>query len=258
MTADLQLVAWQVSYEVRAFFRNRRAAFFGLALPLLLLGLLGALGHNQVMTNRGNIPLDSYLVPGLMSYGLLLTAFTGVLMSTALLRDAGVLKRVQGTPMPWWAYMTGRLGAVVTAAAVMVAAMMALGYGAFNIPVRLATLPGLLVTLGLGVACLTTLALGLLRFVPNAEAARPIAVGILVPVSIISGQFGPLDGAPKWLDKLANLLPVKPMTDALQYAFDPRTHGPGFAGHDLLVLGIWTFVGIRLMMGFWRTETRRG
>ncbi len=257
MTADASRALWQIRYEVRSFFRNRRSAVFGLMFPVILLVMLGALGQNATIDSRDGIPLDTYLVPGLMAYGLMITTFTGVVMTTALLRDHGVLKRVQGTPMPWWAYMTGRIGATVTAAGVMATAMAAIGWVAFDVPVRASTLPGFVVTLVLAVACLTSLALGLARFIPDAESARPIAIGILIPVSIISGQFGPVDDQPTWLHDLAGALPVKPITDALQVAFDPRTHGAGLVGHDLAVLALWTVVGISLMIGFFRTQTKR-
>jgi ABC-2 type transport system permease protein len=138
----------------------------------------------------------------------------------------------------------------------MTATMIAVGFVAFGVDLRLETLPGLVLALVAGTACFTTLALGLARFVPDVELARPLAIGIILPLSVISGQFFPLDDAPAWLNHLASALPVKAMTDAIQYAFDPRTQGPGINGGDLLTLALWTIVGIRLTTGLFRSLSR--
>ena len=257
MTRDVSLAAWQVRYEVRSFFRNRRAAFFSLFLPIALLLLFGSLQSGQEIASRGDIPLVTYYEPGMIAYGLVLTAFTGLLIGTAQLRDSGVLKRIQGTPLPWWAYLAGRVGATVVALLAMTAAMVVIGYLAFGVHLRAAPLPGLVLALLMGTACFATLALGLSRFVPNAELARPLAIGVILPLSVISGQFFPLDNAPAWLNDVANALPVKAMTDAIQVAFDPRTAGPGIKWGDLLTLGLWTIVGMRLTTGLFRSLSAR-
>ena len=41
------------------------------------------------------------------------TTFVNMAISTAILRDQGVLKRMQGTPLPPWAYVAARIGSTV-------------------------------------------------------------------------------------------------------------------------------------------------
>ena len=41
------------------------------------------------------------------------TTFVNMAISTAILRDEGVLKRMQGTPLPRWAYVAARIGSTV-------------------------------------------------------------------------------------------------------------------------------------------------
>ena len=41
------------------------------------------------------------------------TTYVNMAISTAILRDEGVLKRMQGTPLPRWAYVAARIGSTV-------------------------------------------------------------------------------------------------------------------------------------------------
>jgi hypothetical protein len=50
------------------------------------------------------------------------------------------------------------------------------------------------------------------------------------------------------VESMADALPLKPLADALDAAFDPTTAAPGIAWSNLAALGIWSLVGIWLMM----------
>ena len=105
----------------------------------------------------------------------------------------------------------------------------------------------------LGTAAFTTLGIGIVRFISNAEAAPAIVNFTVLPLTFISGIWFVTDGMPSWLQSIAKIFPVRALADALQYAFDPRTQGAGFRGHDLVILAIWLLIGIYLMMRFLRT-----
>ncbi len=48
-------------------------------------------------------------MPGILAYGVIATTFVNLAITTAILRDEGVLKRMQGTPLPRWAYVAARI-----------------------------------------------------------------------------------------------------------------------------------------------------
>jgi hypothetical protein len=56
---------------------------------------------------------------------------------------------------------------------------------------------------------------------------------------------------------LAGAFPLKPLADGIATAFDPATAAPGFAGHDLLVLALWTAAGCAMMANTMRSLSRR-
>jgi ABC-2 type transport system permease protein len=249
---DVGLVAWQVRYEQRAYWRNRGRGIFTFVFPLMFLVIFASLDRGAHISSLHGIPYDVFFVPGILAYGLIATTFVNMAISTAILRDQGVLKRMQGTPLPPWAYVAARIGSTLVIVLTMTALVLALGAIAYGVHVRAATLPGLIVTLALGTAAFTTLGIGITRLIPNAEAA-PVVVNLLIlPLTFISSIWFPTTGMPNWLVQIAKIFPIRALADGLEYAFNPFTHGAGFNGQDIRVLAIWMGVGIFLMLRFLR------
>ncbi len=249
---DLGLIAWQVRCEQRAYWRNRGRGIFTFVFPLMFLVIFASLNQSAHIHSLGGIPYDVFFVPGILAYGLIATTFVNMAISTAILRDQGVLKRMQGTPLPPWAYVAARIGSTLVIVLTMTALVLALGAIAYGVHIRASTLPGLLVTLALGTAAFTTLGIGVTRFIPNAEAA-PVVVNLLIlPLTFISSIWFPTTGMPNWLVQIAKIFPIRALAEGLQHAFNPYTVGAGFSGQDIRTLAIWTAVGIFLMLRFLR------
>ena len=249
---DLGLIAWQIRYEQRAYWRNRGRGIFTFVFPLMFLVIFASLNQGAHISTRGGIPYDAFFVPGILAYGLIATTFINMAISTAILRDQGVLKRMQGTPLPPWAYVLARIGSTVIIVLLMTALVLALGAIAYNVHVHASTIPGLLATLVLGTAAFTTLGIGITRFIPNAEAAPVVVNLVILPLTFISSIWFPPDGMPNWLVQIAKIFPIRALADGLEYAFNPHTLGSGFNGQDIRTLLIWTAVGIFVMLRFLR------
>jgi ABC-2 type transport system permease protein len=249
---DLGLVGWQVRYEQRAYWRNRGRGIFTFVFPIMFLVIFGSLNQSAHIGSRGGIGYDYFIVPGILAYGVIATTYVNMAIATAILRDEGILKRMKGTPLPRWAYVTARIGSTVLIVAAMAIVTIGIGAMLYDVRIRLATVPAIIVTLTLGTAAFTTLGIGVTRFIPNAESA-PVFVNLSVlPLTFISSIWFPADNMPKALNTIANIFPLKPLAEGLQHAFDPRTTGAGFSPHDLRTLAIWTVVGIVLMLRFLR------
>ena len=249
---DVGLVAAQIRYEQRAYWRNRGRGIFTFAFPLMFLVIFASLDKGAYIKSLGGIPYDDFFVPGILAYGIIATTYVNMAIGTAILRDQGVLKRMQGTPLPRWAYIAARIGSTVVIVLAMTVLVLALGAVAYGVHVRASTLPGLIATLVLGTAAFTTLGIGITRWIPNAEAA-PVVVNLtILPLTFISSIWFPATGMPKALIEIAKIFPIRPLADGLQHAFNPFTTGAGFDGQDLGTLAIWTAIGIFLMVRFLR------
>lgn len=168
---DLGLAGWQIRYEQRAFWRNRTRGLFTFVFPLMFLVIFGSLFNGQHIAGRGGIAYDDFFVPGILAYGVIATTFINMAISTAILRDEGVLKRMQGTPLPRWAYVAGRIGSTVLVVAAMTVVTLGLGVVAYGVHIYASTLPAVIVVLVLGTVVFTSLGIGIVRFIPNSEAA---------------------------------------------------------------------------------------
>jgi ABC-2 type transport system permease protein len=246
---DLGLIAWQVRYEQRSYWRNRGRGVFTFVFPLMFLVIFASIDKGvNVGSGRTAIPYDDFFVPGILAYAVIATTYVNMAISTAILRDQGVLKRMQGTPLPSWAYIAARIGSTVLIMVSITVLTIGLGAVAYGVHLRGSTLPGLLLTLVLGTAAFTTLGIGITRFIPNSEAA-PVVINLTVlPLTFISNVWFPTSSMPTWLKDLAGVFPIRPMASGFQRAFNPYTTGTGIDGSDLRTLAIWTVVGVYLMI----------
>ncbi|HEY2666927.1 MAG TPA: ABC transporter permease, partial [Actinomycetota bacterium] len=96
-----------------------------------------------------------------------------------------------------------------------------------------------IVTFLLGTATFAALGMAVSCLVPNSDAAPAIANIVALPMVFISGVFFPLQGAPAWLVKIADFLPLIHLVRAFIATFDPFTRGSGFAPHELLPVALW-------------------
>jgi ABC-2 type transport system permease protein len=249
---DLGLTVWQVRYEQRAFWRNRARAFFAFLMPIMFLVIFASIFGKQTIATRRGIGYNDFFVPGILAYGIIATTFVNMAISTSIARDQGILKRMQGTPLPRWAYVGGRIGSASLTTLAMTVITLAIGRVGYGVHLRGPTLPGFVIALVLGSACFTTIGIGIVRFIRNADAAPAVVNVAILPLTFISGIWFTTDTQPAWLRQIAAIFPVHALADALQYAFDPYTAGPGIKGADVRTLAIWLAVGVFLMLRFLR------
>jgi ABC-2 type transport system permease protein len=254
---DLTLAARQVAYEQRAFWRNRTRAFFSFGMPMMLLLIFGSLNSGGRIQELGNIPYVVFFLPGILAYGIIITQFLNMAGGLSIQRDNGLLKRMRGTPLPGWAYVAGRVGSTAVISVIMAAVMLVLGRVFYGVDLRAEAVPAVVVAVLLGAATFAALGIAAVAIIPNAEAAPVVANVLILPLTFISGIWYPLTGAPTWVLDVAKVFPVERLANILHTAFDPLNHGSAFAGNDLLVLGIWLVVGVRLAMRFWQKEMAR-
>jgi ABC-2 type transport system permease protein len=246
-----RLVAHQTRLEQRAFWRNPEYAALTFALPLIILLVLGATidGHAQPGSSLRETTL---FVPGMLAFGLIVAAYVNLASRIAVLRSDGVLKRVAATPLPPGAYLASQLASTFLTTALIAAATMVAGGVAFRaLPVPGGVLP-LLLGLGLGAACFTSLAVAVTAVIPNAEAAGPVTLASYLPFAILSGVFSTTLVLPGWLSRGLAALPVKGLVDVLRAGYAP---GPQpFPAAGVAVLAAWTLVGIVLARRFFRWQ----
>ncbi|CAB4858931.1 unannotated protein [freshwater metagenome] len=238
--SDMTLAWRHYRLERRMFWRNPTAAFFSFVLPLIFLVLFGAISDDDQLR---------IIVPGIAGLSVMATTFNALAMQMTFLRDAGVLKRMHGTPLPGRSYLAGVLGSAATNALVQIAIVVLASRFAFGLgwPENWLTL--VIFTL-LGVSCFAAIGVAFSYVIPNFEAAPAYTNIIFLPVIFISGVFYDVEKVPTFLHDIANALPLVHVINGLQAALVT-----GKPLHDLLsdlaVLLLWAALGaVAAVRGF--------
>ncbi len=253
----LPLLATQVGFENKAFWRNPAAAFFTFIFPIMFLVLLTGLFTDEVDIYGPPTSAATFFTPAIASFAVISASFTNLAITVSFNRDEGVLKRVRGTPLRPSTYMASRVIHSTVIALVLMAVVTLFGAVFYGVDVPTETAPALIVSVVIGAGAFCALGLALTSIIPNADAAPPIVNAVVIPLSFISGMFVPLDDPPKWIEVIGNIFPFKHFADAMKAAFDPFATGSGFEWADLAVVAAWGLVGIVLAIRYFSWEPRR-
>src|SRR6201995_6063111 len=154
----------------------------------MFLVIFGALDKGQTLSSRGGIPYDDFFVPGILAYGVIATTFVNMAIGTAILRDEGILKRMQGTPLPRWAYVAARIGSTLLILGGITVVTLGIGALAYGVDIPASTFPALIVNLALGAASFPALGIVVTGFIPNSKAAPVIINLVVLPLTFCSSR----------------------------------------------------------------------
>jgi ABC-2 type transport system permease protein len=264
--SDTALALRQVRYTNRAFWRNPGSAFFTFAFPLMFLVIFTALlGQGVLRFGRFELDTTTYYVGAMAAFGVISACFTNIAIQTTFNRDAGILKRLRGTPLPAGAYMGARVLHAMVVGAILVVITLLFGMLAYDSPLPTGTpLLQFVATFLVGSLSFAALALALTAVIPNADAAPPIVNAAILPLLFLSGIFIPMgDDAPAWMTTTADIFPVKHFADAMRAGFLGNLTAPGggralsFDWIDVAVVAGWGLVGLVLAARFFTWEPRR-
>ena len=252
----MSAVLRQFRFTNKAFWRNPASALFTFAFPLMFLVIFTALlGGGEVLLHGSDISLATYYVGAMAAFGVISACFTNIAITTVFTRDAGILKRLRGTPLPAAAYLGARVLHAMVVGAILVGLTLVFGavvYGA-DLPTG-SPLVRFGLTFTVGSLTFSALALALSGVVPNADAAPAIVNASILPLLFISGIFIPMgDDAPRWLTVTADIFPVKHFADAMMNSF----LGLPFAWNDLAIVGVWGVAGLLIAARTFAWEPRR-
>lgn len=212
MTRILRLLAHQVAYEQRVYWRNRTAAILTLGFPVLLVGVTGAFvpRADHAATGAGNAVLAS-----LVSFTVMSTAFQNVAHTLVARRQLGQLKRLRGTPVPSVVIILGLVGSIGLIAVLQATMLVALA------PVLGAAGPRHIV-LTASLVALGTVAFGALAVAATAKVSRPEVSGPVVSIGFLallflSGAMVPLPER-SVLARASSWFPMRPLRTALEQA----------------------------------------
>jgi ABC-2 type transport system permease protein len=204
----VRLFAHQLAWDQRVFWRNRESAVFVFLFPILLFLLLSTVYSGEYRDR----PVTDYLTVGLIAYGVANTAFAGLAIILVVRRELGLLKRVLSTPLPAASYLTSMVASLLAVFAAQAVVIVTLGQVLYS-----ADLPSDWLSLGLayalGAVCFAGMGVGIASLIRSAEGASAVVNVIVLPMTFLSGGFGPTRDFPEFLKVIADVLPLTYLID---------------------------------------------
>jgi ABC-2 type transport system permease protein len=245
----------QMRYVNKAFWRNPASAFFTFAFPLMFLAIFTALlGGGRILIGGRLVHQSTYYVAAMASFAVITACYNNISIGLTFQRDAGVLKRTNGTPLPPAVYFGARVLHALLVSVLLVAITVAFGRVFYDADVPTgATLARFLVMLAVGAGSFCALGFAVTAIIPNADAAAPVVNATILPLLFLSGIFIPLgDKTPTWVTWTARIFPVKHFADGIQAGF----LGTSFHWSDVLVVTAWGLAGLLLATRYFSWEPR--
>jgi ABC-2 type transport system permease protein len=202
----VRLLAHQLRWEQRLYWRSHELAFFTFLFPVLIFILLGSVYGDDVIESE-QVKGSEYLLAGMLGYGLASTAFAGLAIVLVIRREAAILKRLRATPLPGWTYVAGSLGSTIVVFAVESVALILLAKLLFDVPFP-SEVFSLVLALLLGALAFAAMGLALTTVIRSAEGSSAMVNAVYLPMSFISGAFWSPHAYPRFLEVIADVLPL--------------------------------------------------
>ncbi len=237
-SSTLRLLAGQVRYADRSFWRRPLAAFFTIAFPLSFLVLICAIVGNELVDAQGGVRVAQLLTPAFVVFGVTMASFPALAIAVAEAREAGVLKRLRGAPVPMSVQLGGRIGSAIWVSAVTVVLLVTVGAVAYDVWVPWNRMPALVLTLLVGIVTFAALGLAVVSLAHSVPVVQAATTGIVIPLAFISDIFN-FGQMPQWLEQVGWFFPLRHFANAVEVLFDPYRVGNGPDWDHLGVMALW-------------------
>ncbi|MGH2983072.1 MAG: ABC transporter permease [Solirubrobacterales bacterium] len=254
--SGVALLAHQFRFDQKIFWRNPASVFFTAVFPLLFLFIFATFFKNAEIESLG-VDGATYYVPAIVALSVISATTVKLAMNLSSEREAGMLKRVRGTPLPPSAFVAGRVGNSLVISLILVVLVSVIGALFYGVSIPTRTMPAVLVTLAVGAASFSCLGFALAAVIPSEDAAPAVTNAIVFPLYFLSGVFVPEDEIPDGILHLADVFPIRHFFEGLFTAWDPNATGSGFELGNLAIVAAWGMLGLLIAVRFFRWESRR-
>ncbi len=243
----------QTKFDLLAFRRNPAAAFFTVIFPLIFLFLFTSIFGNEEVDG---VRLATFYVPGILALAIVSATLVNLAINLVARREQGILKRVRATPLSPGVFVLAQGTLAVAISYFMTLLVVVIGWLVFDVTVRSAGIPSLLITVLVAAVAFSAMGIGLTAIIPSESASPAITNAIVLPLYFISDVFIQGD-KPEALAFVANLFPIQHLSVALQESFDPGVTGTPWPIEHWLVIAAWGALGVVAAIRLFRwTPTR--
>jgi ABC-2 type transport system permease protein len=214
--------------------RNRITMFWNMVFPVFIMVIYALIFGNSTV---GTLSYMTWVLPGVIVLNILAYGLMGSSSMLVNLREQGVLRRLQATPVPAFEIIGSYLIVNVAVAAIQVGLVLATAALFFGFDL---TLLALLRSLPMILAAiLVSVALGMIVSGLAPKAGVALAVGQILYFSqmFITDMIMPIERMPEWLQSAARFLPGYAITQLVRAPLVFGEWDPALLPNLLLLAG---------------------
>lgn len=260
--SSMSLSVQRGALEIKQFLRSRESVVFAFAFPLMMMTIFGSIFTFEIAPG---IKMTQYFVTGMIAAGIVSVSFQNLAIQIPIERDRGVLKRLQGTPMPKWAYFAGKTIMVALIAVVETVLLLLLATIVFDV-----SLPAtgekwftFIWVSFLGLTSCTLLGIAFSSVARTGRSAPAVVTPVALVLQFISGVYFEYAALPQVMQQIAAIFPLKWMAQGLRSVFLPDSFavnevaGSYELGKTAIILGAWCIIALVLCITTFRWTTKR-
>ena len=213
------MTLFQLRFINKAFWRNPASAFFTFAFPLMFLVIFTALlGSGEVRLGGRMIHQSTYYVAAMAAFAVITACYNNIAIGLCFQRDAGVLKRTRGTPLPSVVFFSAKVAHALLISLLLVAITVTFGTVLYSAEIPTGTpLFHFLVILIVGAASFCALGFAITTSIPIADSASPLFIRTILPLLFLSAISIPIsDNPPSCITWTARFFPVSHFAAGIQ------------------------------------------
>ncbi|MDA4128275.1 MAG: ABC transporter permease [Thaumarchaeota archaeon] len=193
-----------------------------------------------------------YYIPGITGAFMMTNGVIGLTNIATEFKRRGITKRLSATPLTKLDWILGNVLSQAVLAIALTAVMIALGVGLFQSAVTIDAYTVVIVILG--ALLFSGMGMLLAGLVKDPEAASGLGNAIAFPMMFLSGTFWPIEIMPKFLQQVAQVLPLTYFADGLRDSM--ILNNTSAATTNIMIVGALAivFVGLGALVTRWKEK----
>ncbi len=224
--------------ELRLFLREPVTLFWGIAFPVVLLVIIGAVpSSREPNPDFGGLRFVDVYLPVMLAFVLAMLAINALPPLLAGYRERGVLRRLSTTPVPPSRVLAAQLAIHAGVAVVAMALLLVVGRVGFGVALPQQPL-GFLLAVVMATGSVLAIGLFVAALAPTTKIANGVGMLLFFPMMFFAGLWLPRDAMPSALVRISDATPLGAAVQALQ----DSTNGDWPSLLQLGVMGGWAIV----------------
>lgn len=202
---------------LKIFFRNKRAIFFVILLPVGIFLASAFLGLEGIVRFNKPLSYEDFLLTGVIAFAMMQTGIYTVTYTFIDYQRGQVFKRLSVTPLPAGKFLFSQILARLLIAFIQAGVLLAIAIIQFGTKIS-PTLFLLPLMILVGSTIFLNLGFLLSSFTKDYEQAAPYTTVIGTGLMFLGDAFFPIENLPPALAKAAEYLPLEPLAGLMRYS----------------------------------------